>query len=207
VISVLIFIHTILVYHVHKIITLVHSRAYQSVILEPKVQCQFDHMRELHVLDKNEDGHDRSWECIKVLKYSEERTADFDIDHRCLVEWNDLNRSQSWVNFFALCLSKRTPIISFAKDHKLLEKSPFCHIIPNCKSKPSLNMSKACNVSTIPTTIKYKFGIQVPRGIKNAISLDKKNKNHLWHQTIQTELKKLTDYETFMILDSGEDIP
>jgi hypothetical protein len=81
-------------------------RAYQSVILEPKVQCQLDHMRQLHVPDKNEYGHDRSWECIKVLKYSKERTADFDIDHRCLVAWNDLNNSQSWVNLFAFCLQK-----------------------------------------------------------------------------------------------------
>jgi hypothetical protein len=85
-------------------------RAYQSVILEPKVQCQLDHMRQLHVPYKNEDGHDRSWECIKVLKYSKERTADFDIDHRCLIEWNDLNNSQSWVNFFAFCLQKASLI-------------------------------------------------------------------------------------------------
>jgi hypothetical protein len=30
------------------------------VILEPKLQCQLDHLRHLHILDKNEDGHDRS---------------------------------------------------------------------------------------------------------------------------------------------------
>jgi Reverse transcriptase (RNA-dependent DNA polymerase) len=175
--------------------------------LEPKPQCQLDHLRHLHVLDKNEDGHDRSWECIKVLNYSEERTADDNVNHRCLVVWNDLNKSQSWVNFFALCLSNPTTVISFAKEHQLLDKSPFCHLIPYCKAKPSLKMSKACIVSNSPTTVKYKFGIQVPRGIRNAISLDKKNKNNLWQQAIDTELKQLTDYETFIVLDSGEDIP
>jgi hypothetical protein len=72
----------------------IECRAYQSVVLEPKVQYKFDHMRQLHVLDKNEGGHDRSWECIKVLKYSEERTANDNVDHRCLVEWNGLNRTQ-----------------------------------------------------------------------------------------------------------------
>jgi hypothetical protein len=54
--------------------------------------------------------------------------------------------------------------------------------------------------------IKYKFGIQVPKGIKNAIDLDKKNGNQLWQEAIRTELKKLTDYQKFIVLDSGEDI-
>jgi hypothetical protein len=51
------------------------------------------------------------------------------------------------------------------------------------------------------------FGIQVPKGIKNAIDLDKKNGNQLWQEAIKTELKQLTDYQTFIVLDSGEDIP
>jgi hypothetical protein len=62
------------------------SRAYQSVILDPKLQFQLDHLRQLHIIDKNEDDHDRSWECIKVLKYPEDRTDDDDVEHGCLVE-------------------------------------------------------------------------------------------------------------------------
>jgi hypothetical protein len=46
-----------------------------------------------------------------------------------------------------------------------------------------------------------------PKGIKNGIDLDKKNGNQLWQEVIKTELKKLTDYQTFILLDSGEDIP
>jgi Reverse transcriptase (RNA-dependent DNA polymerase) len=37
--------------------------------------------------------------------------------------------------------------------------------------------------------------------------LDKKNGNNLWEEAIKTELKQLTDYETFIVLDSEEDIP
>jgi hypothetical protein len=29
----------------------------------------------------------------------------------------------------------------------------------------------------------------------------------LWQEAIKTELKQLTDYQTFIVLDSGEDIP
>jgi hypothetical protein len=51
------------------------------------------------------------------------------------------------------------------------------------------------------------FGIQVPKGIKNAIDLDKKNGNQLWQETIESKLKQLKHYQTFIELDSGEDIP
>jgi hypothetical protein len=94
-------------------------KTYQSALLEPKLQCQLDHLRQLHILDKIEGDHYKSWECSKVLKYSEEKAVDGSVDHKCLVEWNDLNKSQSWVNFFALCLSNPTPVISFAKEHQL----------------------------------------------------------------------------------------
>jgi hypothetical protein len=33
------------------------------------------------------------------------------------------------------------------------------------------------------------------------------NENQLWQEAIKTELKQLTDYQTFIVLDSGEDIP
>jgi hypothetical protein len=70
-----------------------------------------------------------------------------------------------------------------------------------------MEITKIHKASTGTTSIKYKFGIQVPKGIKNAINLDRKNGNNLWQESIKTELKQLTDYETFIVLDSGEDIP
>jgi hypothetical protein len=66
----------------------------------------------------------------------------------------------------------------------------------------AVDIARILKISTSPAGIKYKFGIQVPKGIKNAIDLDKKNGNQLWQEAIKTELKQLTDYQTFMILDS-----
>jgi hypothetical protein len=40
-----------------------------------------------------------------------------------------------------------------------------------------LQVARILKVSTSPAGIKYKFGIQVPKGIKNAIEFDKKNGN------------------------------
>jgi hypothetical protein len=76
-------------------------KTYQGTLMEPKLQCQFDNLGQLHTLDKNEGVHDGTCKCIKVLKYIEEKAADGSVDHNCFVEWNDLNKSLSWVNFFS----------------------------------------------------------------------------------------------------------
>jgi hypothetical protein len=34
------------------------------------------------------------------------------LNHKCLVEWNDVNKTKSWVNYFALSISNPKPIIS-----------------------------------------------------------------------------------------------
>jgi hypothetical protein len=123
------------------------------------------------------------------------------------VEWNDVNQTKSWVNYFALILSNPKPIISFASNNKLLDKMPFCHLTQYCSSNTAVDIARILKVSLSHAGIKHKFGIQVPKGIKNAIDLDKKNGNQLWQEAINTELKQLTDYQTFIVLDSGEDIP
>jgi hypothetical protein len=102
-----------------------------------------------------------------------------------------------------------TFIISFARKNNLLDKVPFCHLSQYCRSNTVVDISRILKVSnsTSPAGIKYKFGINFPIGSKNEIYLDKKNRNQLFQEAIKTELKQLTDYQTFIVLDSGEDIP
>jgi hypothetical protein len=111
------------------------------------------------------------------------------------------------MNYFALNLNDPKPIISFARNNNLLDKMPFFHLTQYCRSNTAVDVARILKTSTSPAGIKYKFGIQVPKGIKNVIDLDKKKENQLWKEAIKTELKQLTDYQTFIVLDSGEDIP
>jgi hypothetical protein len=159
------------------------------------------------MLDNTEEDNDISWECHKIVDYCKEKGDVNSSNHKCLVEWNDVNKNESWVNYFALSLSNPKPIISFARNNNLLDKMPFCHLTQYCRSNMAVDIAKILKVSTSPAGIKYKFGIQVPKGIKNAIDLDKNNGNQLWQEAIKTELKQLTDYQTFIVLDSGEGIP
>jgi hypothetical protein len=84
---------------------------------------------------------------------------------------------------------------------------PFCHLNQHSSSNTAIDIARILKVSTSPAGIKYKFGFQVPKGIKNAIDIDKKNGNQLLQEAIKTELKNFTDYQAFIVLDSGEDIP
>jgi hypothetical protein len=84
---------------------------------------------------------------------------------------------------------------------------PFCHLIKYSRSNKAVDIARILKVSTSPAAIKYKLVIRFPKGIKNSIDLDEKNGNHLWEESIKTELKQLTDYQTFIIIDTREDIP
>jgi hypothetical protein len=111
------------------------------------------------------------------------------------------------MNYFAISLSDPKPIISFSRNNNLLDKMPYCHLTQYCRSNTAVDIVRILKVSTSPEDIKYKFGIQVPKGVKTAIDLDKKNGNQLWQEAIKTEINQLIDYQTFIVLDSGEDIP
>jgi hypothetical protein len=175
--------------------------------MNTKSQVDFDRLLQLNMLDKTEEDKDMSWECHKVVDYCKEKGDDHNSNHKCLVGWNDINKNKSWVNYFALSLSNPKPIISFARNNNLLDKILFCNLTQYCRSNTAVDIARILKVSTSPAGIKYKFGIQVPKVIKNAIDLDKKNGKQVWQEAIEKELKQLTDYQTFIVIDSGEDIP
>jgi hypothetical protein len=65
----------------------------------------------------------------------------------------------------------------------------------------------AQKISANKIDVKDKFGIQVTKGIKDTIDLEKKNGDYTLKEAIKTELKQFTDYHTFIVLDSEESIP
>jgi hypothetical protein len=157
-------------------------------------------------LEQTENDKVISWEYYKVVDYCKEKGDVNSSNHKCLVEWNDVNKNKSWMNYFASSLSNPKPIISFARNNNLLDKMPICHLSQYCRSNTVVHIARILKVSTSPAGIKYKFGIQVPKGIKNAIDIDKYG-NQLCQEAISSELKQLTDRQTFIVLNSGENIP
>jgi hypothetical protein len=96
---------------------------------------------------------------LKVVDDCKEKVHDQRSNHKCLVEWNEINKTKSWVNYFALSLRNPKPIISFASKIDLLFKIPFCHFTQYCRSNTAVDIARIFKVSTSHAGIKYNFGI------------------------------------------------
>ena len=102
----------------------------------------FDRLRHLHILEMAEDDRDTTRQCYKVLEYHHDKGANDGNQHNCLVEWKNINKTQSWANFFALSLNDPTPIIAFARKNNVLHKMPFRHLVEYCKSKTDVEIAR-----------------------------------------------------------------
>jgi hypothetical protein len=124
--------------------------------MNTKSQVDFDRLLKIHMLDKTEEDNDMSWECHKVFDYCKEKGDDHCSNQKSLVEWNNITKTKSWVNYFALSLSLSNPkpIISFARNDNLLVKMPFCHLTQYCRSKTAVDIARILMVSTSPAGIK-----------------------------------------------------
>jgi hypothetical protein len=68
-----------------------------NILTDSKSQVDFDCLSQLHVLDRNKEKI--GWGCSKVVKCCSEKREDNCTDHKCLGEWNDIDKSKSLVNF------------------------------------------------------------------------------------------------------------
>jgi hypothetical protein len=138
-------------------------KVYHNVLLNTKFQVDFDRLLQLHIINKTEEDKDVSYECYKVVDHCKEKGDVNSSKHKCLVEWNDINKTKSVVNHFALSISNPKTIISFARKNNLLDKMPFFHLTQFCRSNTAVDITRILKVSTSPAGIKYKFSIQVPK--------------------------------------------
>jgi hypothetical protein len=74
---------------------------------------------------ETENNNGMSWDFYMVVDYCKEKGDVKSSNHKFLVEWNDINKTKSWVNYFALSLSNLKPIISYARNNNLVDKIHF----------------------------------------------------------------------------------
>ena len=116
--------------------------------------------------------------------------------YNVLVHWED--DSKTWEPLYTM--SKEDPITmaGYAKEHGLLDtpgwKSLNRYVRRTKKYQRMLNQAKRQTRRNAPV---YKFGVQIPKGPKEAIELDRKNGNTLWQDANKVELDKLAEYNTF----------
>ena len=54
---------------------------------------------------------------------------------------------------------------------------------------------------------RFTFGVEVPRGVNDALRIDKDNGDTRWMYAINKKKDQLLSYDTFDVLDSGEKAP
>ena len=75
--------------------------------------------------------------------------------------------------------------------------------------RESKGMLRAFKAATIKkrNEIKYKFGVQIPRMVQEALELDRINRNNLWEEAIMKELAQIADFDTFRVVPDGKPLP
>jgi hypothetical protein len=126
---------------------------YHDALMKCKSRNDFNRLCNLHTLGMIGEDNGASWQCSKMIEYNQYREAGDEHQHNCLVEWKNINKIQSWVNFFALSLGNPTPIIKFARANNALHKMPSRNLVYHCKGKTGNEFSRVQNIFSIPTLV------------------------------------------------------
>ena len=146
--------------------------------------------------------NEKLWNVKAILRYQSRGDK---YKFKCI--FNDLNKSVHWVDMDALVLQDPVPILQFARRNHIINRDPFRKLVAYCTGKTPMQYVWSYKTKAKTGGAKYKFGIQVPFSIKQALNLDRKNGNTLWLKAIKKELDQLNEFHTFKVLKRGEKAP
>jgi hypothetical protein len=116
------------------------------------------------------------------------------------VEWKD--GSTSWEPLSALKESIPVEVAEYAIAHRLEEEPAFKWWVASTLKKRDSIISAVTKRSWTPT---HKYGIRLPRSVKEAFDIDRDNGDNRWAESIQKEMNNVR--VAFHILEEGQKIP
>jgi hypothetical protein len=153
-----------------------------------------------------EDESEKLWAVNRIIGHQGPLTQN---DHRykgsqynVLIEWEDF--SNTYEPMSAVATDDPITLTKYAIDNDLLDKPGWKHLKRFARREKKfqrmLNQAKRANDRNAPI---FMFGVQVPRGAKQAFALDQRNGNDLWERAMKTEIQQLEEYETFRDMGKG----
>ncbi len=120
------------------------------------------------------------------------------------VHWED--GSKTWEPLNLVAKDDPVTLAKYAKENNLLNTPgwKFLRRIAN-RAKKLQRMLNQSKMRSHRHAVRYKFGVCVPRNVKEAYQLDKENGNTLWRDAMDLELTQLIEYQTFV--DAGLNAP
>ena len=120
--------------------------------------------------------------------------------------WED--GSETWEPLSDVIAADPVTLAVYAKENDLLDTPGWKKLKRYARrAKKLLWMVKANKRAQRYNAITYKFGVRVPRNVKEAIQLDEENGNTYWQDAMALELQQLMDYNTFRSLRKNACIP
>ncbi len=113
--------------------------------------------------------------------------------------------STSWENLADLKESHPLETAEYAVTHCIDHESAFNWWVPHVLKKHDRIISLVFKWTTCYLKRTHKFGIEVPKTVKEALALDRKNSNTLWADAIAKEMKAVCI--AFNILPDGHSVP
>ena len=107
----------------------------------------------------------------------------------------------------ALAIQDPTEILKYAKKSHLLSQKPFSIIAKQCIGESPSYLARAFKAKVSANAMKYKFGVRVPFGVKQAMQLDKESGTTYWFDAIKKELDCLNKHQVFRFMKKGEKAP
>jgi Reverse transcriptase (RNA-dependent DNA polymerase) len=116
--------------------------------------------------------------------------------YNVLIQWED--GSETFEPLDLIFKDDPVSLADYAESNNLLGIDGWKRLRRLAKNRKKLN--RMLNQSKLKAKRHgpiYKFGVQVPRNIKEAYELDKKNGNTKWQDAVNEEITQLLDYVTF----------
>ncbi len=137
-----------------------------------------------------------SWEELSDMKEDyPQMTARYLVDAKVTSRSKRGDRIQAWATKTLRDISRTTRRMVKLCDFHLDDNEEACSVRRATKSS---NKKKKKKHDPKP---QHKYGVQVPRNIRQAMDFDKTNGNTLWQDSIKIEIKALTDLECFDFKD------
>ena len=149
---------------------------------------------------EDDDSWDGKWKFREILDHegplSPHHPRYKGSSHNVRLRWTDA--SETWEPINIVGKDDPVTLAAYAKEHNLVDTPGwkflrrYTHRAKHLRRM--LNQTRRQSKNNSP---RYKFGVQVPRNVKEAHTLEDANGNTLWDDAIKLELGQLNDYSAF----------
>ena len=152
------------------------------------------------------DGEIDTWTFNKIIDHSGPLTStspDYKgSSYNIRVHWT--GGSETWEPLNIITKDDPVTVAAYAKEHNLVDTPGWKFLRRyTCCAKHLRRLLNQTRRQSKNNAIRYKFGVQIPRSVKEAHALDKTNGDTLWAEAIALELLQLNQYNNFEVVGRG----